>query len=109
MPLRSSRIRGFVTLVILLLIPLSGPVWSVDLPGFVRGEANGDQGVDISDAITILQYLFGVSNELPCLDAGDANDDGAIDLGDAIGTLNLVFGGGPAQLPPPFGQCGTDR
>ena len=97
-----------MTLVILLLIPLSGPVWSVDLPGFVRGEANGDQGVDISDAITILQYLFGVSNELPCLDAGDANDDGAIDLGDAIGTLNLVFGGGPAQLPPPFGQCGTD-
>ena len=106
--LHRRSIMGPAPLILLLLFSLPGPLWSVDLPGFVRGDANGDQGTDITDAISILHYLFGSSAEIPCLDAADSNDDGNLDLIDAIGILNLVFGSGQGQFPRPFGECGTD-
>lgn len=97
-----------ICLILLILVSLHGPLWSLDLPGFLRGDANGDQSIDITDPISILNYLFGGNAEVSCLDAADSNDDGTLDLIDAIGILNLVFGGGPGQLAPPFGECGTD-
>ncbi|MBI4602953.1 MAG: PKD domain-containing protein, partial [Planctomycetes bacterium] len=74
---------------------------------FVRGEANGDGGTDISDAIYILSYLF-VGGVFPdCLDALDADDTGSIDLTDAVRLLGYLFQGGPAPRPP-FPAPGAD-
>ena len=74
---------------------------------FVRGDANADGQIDIADAITILDYLFGGGHVPACRDAGDGNDDGTVDIGDAITVLGHLFGGA-GSLPEPFGACGTD-
>ncbi len=75
-------------------------------PRFRRGDHNGDGALDISDALSLLGYIFsnGPSN---CMDAGDANDDGVVDVSDAVRILLYLFGNtGP--LPAPHGACGSD-
>lgn len=74
---------------------------------FIRGDANQDLLVDISDPILILDFLFGATTQLICEDAGDTNDDGDINIADAVGALQFLFsGGGP--LPAPFPDEGED-
>lgn len=79
---------------------------STAAPLFMRGFVNGDMACDLSDAITLLLFLFDDMG-LGCADAADVNDDGALDLADAITLLTYLFADG---LPPdaPFNQCGTD-
>jgi hypothetical protein len=72
---------------------------------FLRGDANGDAKVDISDAIFDLAFLFGGGAEPPCLAAGDANGDGVIDISDASFSLNFQFQGGSSP-PAPYPDCG---
>lgn len=70
---------------------------------FLRGDANSDGKVDISDAQIILNYLFDQSEHpilLPCTDAADANDDGRIDTSDPTWILNFLFQGGSPPKPP---------
>jgi len=75
--------------------------------GFVRGNANDDATVDISDAVSILGYLFLGSAAPPCLDAADTDDSGLIDLSDAVSLLNHLFQG--AEPPsPPYPEQGDD-
>ncbi len=75
---------------------------------FIRGDANTDRNVDITDAISTLNYLFAGGSSPQCGDAADANDDGRIDLTDPIYTLNFLFQGGP-QPPAPSPEEGTDQ
>ncbi|MCZ6792712.1 MAG: hypothetical protein O7J95_03760, partial [Planctomycetota bacterium] len=74
---------------------------------FVRGDANGDGRVDVSDPVSTLGYLFLGSSEIRCLDAADANDDGELAISDPIRTLQLLFLGGP-RLPAPYPTRGED-
>jgi hypothetical protein len=73
---------------------------------FRRGDVNGDGPVNLSDAVSLLMWLF-VSGEPPrCHDAADANHDGRHDLSDAVAILNYLFlGGGPPPAPGPA-DCG---
>ncbi|MCZ6793288.1 MAG: hypothetical protein O7J95_06710 [Planctomycetota bacterium] len=75
---------------------------------FVRGDANLDRSLNLSDPIATLVFLFGVPGEFhECQDAMDANDDGTVNLTDPIRVLNYLFLGGPAPgLPYP--DCGLD-
>lgn len=81
------------------------PAFSVP-GGFVRGEANGDGVVDLSDAVTVLLYLF-ADLSVSCVDALDANDSGALDLADTVYLLTYLFADGPAP-PAPFPGSGED-
>ncbi len=74
---------------------------------FIRGEINGDGKINISDAVTLLRYLFS-SQPLPhdCREAVDCNDDESVNLGDAIYLLGYQFSSGP-QPPAPFPACGV--
>lgn len=81
------------------------PTGMIETP-FIRGDANGDLVVDVSDTVSTLEFLF-LSGSLPCRDGGDANDDGTLDLSDAVYTLTFLFGGGEAP-DAPFPGCGTD-
>jgi len=73
---------------------------------FIRGDANGDGGLDLSDSVAILRHLFGGA-QLGCMDSADANDSGDLNLADAVYLLGYLFGGGPPP-PDPFPGCGHD-
>ena len=70
---------------------------------FVRGDCNGNQAVEIADALLLLDYLFSGEEVTGCVEACDFQDDGFITVTDAILTVSLLFSGGsnPAQ-PFPF-------
>ena len=73
---------------------------------FIRGDVNGDGRVDISDAITTLDYLF-TGGSITCDKAADSNDDAAINVADAIQLLGYLFSG-TGDLSTPFPTCGVD-
>jgi hypothetical protein len=73
---------------------------------FIRGDANGDGSLDLSDAIRILMHVF-AGDLIACADAGDANDDGGLNIADPISVLGFLFGSRSAP-PPPFPLPGMD-
>jgi hypothetical protein len=75
---------------------------------FVRGNSNNDSGVDLSDGIFTLLFLFRGGVEPVCLRAADSDDSGTLDISDAVRIFNYLFLAGPA-MPPPFPSCGFDR
>ncbi len=75
-------------------------------PGFVRGDANGDGVVDLSDPVMILLCLF-AGRATDCEDALDANDGGRVDIADAVYVLSYLFAHG-AAMPAPFPAGGED-
>jgi hypothetical protein len=77
-----------------------------DIP-FRRGEVNEDGVIDISDAVTILAYLFYGGGAPRCMDAADVDDSGDHTLTDAVYLLNFLFLGGPIPNQP-FPACGLD-
>jgi hypothetical protein len=78
-----------------------------DVATFVRGDANGDETLDIGDAVNTLNFLFLAGARPACYDAADANDDARLDIVDPIATLGFLFRGA-ATLPPPYPQAGED-
>ncbi len=63
----------------------------------VRGDANLDLRVDISDPVSILSYLFLGGPALACPPAADFNLSGGLDIADPISILNTLFLG---EEPP---------
>lgn len=66
---------------------------------FVRGDANADGQVDLTDALATLNHLFQNGADV-CLEAADADASGQVDLSDAVTVLNHLFQGGPAPAAP---------
>lgn len=76
--------------------------------GFVRGDANLDGEVNLSDAVFTLSHLFGGGEDPGCEDSLDADDSGVVNLTDAVFLLGSLFEGG-AEIPPPHPDCGADE
>lgn len=74
---------------------------------FLRGDSNSDRLVDMSDAVSLLGWLFGGGPKPLCADAADMNDDASVNVADALRLLAFLFVGA-APLPPPFPQPGPD-
>ena len=68
-------------------------------PSFLRGDANGDEELNISDTMKILFALFR-GDTIGCEDAADADDNEAIEMADAILILDFLYRGGPAPAAP---------
>jgi len=66
---------------------------------FLRGDADTNLVVDITDAVQTLNFLFLGGPEPACEDAADSNDDGTLNISDGIHTLGFLFLG---SAPPPF-------
>jgi hypothetical protein len=67
---------------------------------WIRGDANGDGVIDVSDVVYLLNYLF-INGPAPePLEAGDATCDGMVDASDVVYLLNYLFVGGPAPGCP---------
>jgi len=62
------------------------------------GDANGDESVNVGDAVYLINYVFsgGPAPNPVCI--GDANGDGDVNVGDAVYVINYVFNGGPAPV-----------
>lgn len=84
----------------------SGPPPPSD-PPFIRGDANRDGAVDVSDGTTVQNWIAGLAAEPPCLDAADANDDGTVDISDSVYLFDFLFSGGSAP-PSPYPLAGSD-
>ena len=69
----------------------------------VRGDANGDLEVNISDPTYTLQWLFLGGDAPPCEAAADSNGDGDINISDPTYSLQWLFLGGPAH--PDLSSC----
>jgi hypothetical protein len=67
---------------------------------FVRGDANEDGRIDLSDAVFVLTYLFLGGRAPECKDAADVDDRGSIEITDAVNLLNHLFLGAAAPRPP---------
>lgn len=72
----------------------------------IRGDANIDGQLDVSDPVETVLYLFD-ADPVACLLALDSNDDEMVDLGDIIFSLNNLFSTG-ADPASPFPFCGLD-
>jgi len=77
---------------------------------FRRGDVNVDGGVNIADAIRLLNALFVPGSPQPdCIDSADVNDDGGNNVADAVYLLNALFVPGSDNPPAPGAlDCGVD-
>jgi len=72
---------------------------------FVRGDANADGNVDISDAVYFLRHIS-PAPDFSCMDAADFNDDGVLNVSDPIYLVDHLT---PSpSLPAPNLECGPD-
>ncbi|GEM_PF-5935518 len=60
------------------------------------GDANGDAAVNISDAVSLIAYIFAGGSAPSPLAAGDANCDAAVNISDAVYLIAYIFAAGPA-------------
>jgi hypothetical protein len=79
-----------------------------DGPCFRRGDANDDGGVDFSDTIKLVNFLFLGAPPPNCFESANANDDVGIDTSDAVWIVVYLFQGGQAPPAPGATVCGTD-
>lgn len=77
------------------------------LPDFRRGDTNDDGKQNLTDAVFVLDHLFGGGDASPCTKSADANDSGTVDLTDPVFLLSSLFADGPPP-PAPFTECGPD-
>ena len=78
-----------------------------EVPQFRRGDSNASGGVNISDAITLLDHVFR-GQPIACADAGDFDDLGTLEIGDAVLLLFYLFLGLDPPATPGPNRCGED-
>lgn len=76
-------------------------------PRFLRGDADTNGRIELTDAIYLLRILFVLGTRFPCREAADFDDSGGVNLGDGIGIARYLYSGGPPPRPP-FPRCGPD-
>jgi hypothetical protein len=77
-------------------------------PTFRRGDVDGRQSIEITDAIALLGYLFLGSRAPECPDAADVDDTGTLEITDAIRLLGYLFLGSAPPPAPGALRCGPD-
>ena len=79
--------------------PASAPASFYIVSTYACGDANGDEAVNLADAVYLINYVFKGGSAPDPLCVGDANGDDAVNLADAVHLINYVFKGGPAPNP----------
>jgi hypothetical protein len=75
---------------------------------FLRGDADSNGRVNLTDAIFVVRRLFQGGSEPTCGDAADFDDDGVLSLTDVILTVAFLFQGVDLSQPPGPFECGPD-
>ena len=79
-----------------VILPVQGGV------NYVRGDINADAGINVTDAVYMLQHLYPPT--FPCQKAADVNLDSTLNVTDITYFLDHLF---PPQFPPPD-SCGIN-
>jgi PKD repeat protein len=79
-----------------LRAPKDGPIVKTIQPSYICGDASSDDFVDISDAVSLISYIFSGGLAPNPLAAGDANCDSMVDISDAVYLIAYIFSGGGA-------------
>lgn len=66
-----------------------------------QGDPNGDDLINITDAVYLIQYIFNSGPAPVLLTAGDVNDDSLVNITDAVYLVQYIFNSGPE----PVGCC----
>ena len=90
-------------------IVVMGQVAGEPRGSFLRGDADCDGRINLSDAIVALSHLFGDESSLCCKAAADADGSAGVNLTDGVYLLEFLFraGSGPPS-PSPLCGPGTD-
>jgi len=75
--------------------------WSTTTADFLTwklGDANGDNEVNVGDAVYIINYIFKGGAAPAPVKTGDVNGDCVVNVGDAVSLINYVFKSGPAPV-----------
>lgn len=90
---------GRYQLVVRAVTPFNGQVFNDTLvvnvqepPTILRGDANGDSTVDVTDITAIASYILGTHPEAWDEKNADANNDGNIDVSDITATASIILG-----------------
>ncbi|MFH2056298.1 MAG: dockerin type I repeat-containing protein [bacterium] len=68
----------------------------VEIQSYLPGDANGDEIVNITDAVFLISYIFSEGPAPDPLAAGDANCDEVVNITDAVYLIEYIFNEGPA-------------
>ena len=74
------------------IVTLPETTTTITLENYILGDVNGNNGVDIGDAVTIVNYLVGKETSNFVEKAADMNKNGGIDIGDAVTIVNFLVG-----------------
>jgi len=65
--------------------------WGLRFRGFLRGDANVNGQIEISDAVALLDFFL-LGGDLRCMKAADSDDSGSLNIIDAIFVVRLIAG-----------------
>ena len=66
----------------------------------ICGDANNDDGVNVSDGVWIINYVFAGGAPPDPLASGDVNCDATCNISDAVWIINFIFAGGYDPCDP---------
>ena len=73
----------------------SSPLWRfTTADNYICGDVNDDLSVNVSDAVSIINFVFSGGVAPDPLASGDVNCDTAVNVSDAVFIINFVFSGG---------------
>ena len=64
----------------------------ITVEDYILGDVNGNDRIDIGDAVSIVNYLVGKESTKFVEKAADTNKNGRIDIGDAVTIVNFLVG-----------------
>ena len=75
-----------------------------EVKNLLKGDANGDGKVTITDAVAVVNYTLGNASSNFVFEAADVNDDSKITITDAVGIVNIILNGGEATAAPALSE-----
>ena len=74
------------------LVTMENTTSSITILDAVMGDVNMNDGIDIGDAVCVVNYIVGKPNAVFNAAAADLNGNGQIDIGDAVMMVNIIVG-----------------
>ena len=74
------------------LVEMENTTSTITIEDYLLGDVNGNNGIDIADAVCIVNYLVGKPNQIFIEKAADTNKNGKTDIGDAVAIVNYLVG-----------------